>query len=949
MISFDINEKEISIEPPKKEVDLLDYLRNTLNLTGSKFGCQDRSCGSCVVLIDGKAVRACGTDISKLDGKKITTIERLEQDGKLDPIQEAFIETNSVQCGFCTPGLIMSAKGLLLKNDNPSDHDINKALRKNLCRCGTYPRLADAVKRSAAVIRGEAVAPYLGEPVTEETVIGKSVPRIDIRDKVTGGTQFYEDYTFENTMHGKIVWSKYPHAEIVSIDTKNAETIPGVQLVLTAKDIPGENAMGLTKDQPVLAADKVRYLGDPVAVVFADDEETAQAGVDAVIVEYKQLPEIFSIEDALAPDAPLVHDRVATRAQESDGGTSKCGREILSSDSDSSEPEICHGNIYYQNSMRRGNIEAAFAEADIVLEREYSTPYQEHAFIEVEGCISRIDDEGKVVLYTPTQLPFFDRYDLSSVLNLAEEDIKLIHTPAGGAFGGKADFTIHAHAAIASMKTGRPTRIVLTREESLLYHYKRHMFEMKYKIAARKDGKILAMDIDLKTDGGAYESWNVMPGAIAFSTGPYYVPNFNIHGMCVYSNNPVGGAFRGYGVPQVAFAVESLLDELSAKLHIDPITLREMNAVDVGMPIAAGELLKTGSVAFKQTLAEIRKALHEELEPLKMNGKNVGIGIASGYRYNSDGLGHKPTTGAILELENDGKITMKVEMGEIGQGTQTSLCQLVAEFFGISVNDINVIGGDTSQVPSGDGQQASHGLFLTGLGVMKASEKLRDLMLEHAAIILNSEQDSLHITGGIIVDRVNPAKQLSFADLAKSKNWKLGVEEYVELPETYALSRDANESGAINPEKFRNFPAVSFTTAAVAVAVDEKAGTVEVLNTIMVLDCGKIINPELARTQAEGCLIQALGWALSEEFVAEKGVIKTNTLGKVKIPRMNETPDKISTIFVEVEDPYGPLGAKGIGEIPFLPIAPAVTNAINDAIGKRVTKLPALKYLKESI
>ena len=518
----------------------------------------------------------------------------------------------------------MASKVLLDKNPSPSEEEIKTALSKNLCRCGTYPRIIQAVLQAAAVLKGKPSLPLTMEK-TGAGCLGKSIPRIDTVMKAKGETLYVGDIRFDGMLHGKVVWSSHPHAEIVSIDTKQADQIPGVRLVLTAKDIPGKNLYGvLVVDQPVLAENRVLYIGEPVAVVFAEDFATAEKGAQAVKVTYKELPGVFSMSDALAEGAPRL------------GANDNITKKVL---------------------LRRGDIDAAFNNADVIVEDYFSTSPIEHAYMETEAAIGVVEDDGKVAVYAANQSPFADRAQLARILGVGAEEVRVRHLPAGGAFGGKTELTVHAFVAIAALKTGRPARLALTRSESLRHHPKKHGYEMRYRIGARQDGELLGMDYEITSDSGAYTSWTtrVIEQSVAFGTGPYYIPALRGEGTGIFTNNLVMGAMRGFGANQVHFACESALDILARKLEMDPITLREKNALEFGSTMSTGQILREG-VGFKKTLEAIRPLVESGLLPLKQAEANVGIGIACGWRSVAGGLGPDEGAGAGLELQEDGEL-----------------------------------------------------------------------------------------------------------------------------------------------------------------------------------------------------------------------------------------------------------------------------------------------------
>lgn len=923
MTTMFINGEEICAKAEHTGLSLLDFLRGVLGLTGAKRGCDEGTCRACTVLVNGEAKRACHLKVKELDQKRITTIEGLAADSVRDPIQQAFIECSAVQCGFCTPGQILEAKALLLKNPNPTTEDIKKALKFHLCRCGTYPRVIRAIERAAAAYRGENLARVPNENISDDyKIIGKSVPRVDIEKKVTGRTKFFADYYADDMLYGKIVWSQYPHAEIVSVDTKSAEAIEGVVLVLTAKEIPGNNLHGIIeRDQPVLAEQRVKYIGEPIAVVFAEDEITAQRGADAVFVSYRELPGVFSIEEALAPNGPRIPSpEVGPLA------TALCGEK---------------GNICKEVSLRKGDVEAAFAAADVIVAEEFYTPPEEHAWIETEGAVAFPREDGKVAVYAPNQCAFEDRSQLASILDVDVDDVQVVHVPAGGGFGGKTEMTTHAYVAIASMRTGRPAKMVLNRKESLRFHPKRHSFQMKYRIAAKASGKILGMKIKVLADGGAYISWSsvVLRQAVAFSTGPYHVPNLNVDATCVYTNNLVAGAMRGFGSSQMTFACESAIDILSRKLGMDPLRLREINALRVGLPAATGQVFRTG-VGYPETIRAIREALTDELLPLRQQSGNIGIGIASGWKTVAGGIGREERAGAGLELLPDGKILLKTACTEMGQGSHTALSQIIAEILDIDITQIRVVAGDTAVVPFGGGVMASRGTYLYGHATLEAAKKMYALLVEKGAELLGLTDQKLALRRGGLVDEAKSRKLLDLHELARQLPEPVTVTIDFALPKSFPIFADGNESLTVPVEDYNVHHTAMYNTTAVAVEVNPENGRVKVLRCIVAADGGKIINPEAATTQVEGGVIMGMGYGLTSDFRIEQGINLTDTLAKCRIPSIDMVPEKIQVIFVEEEDRTGPFGAKGVGEVGLLAVAPAITNAVYDATGKRITRLP---------
>ena len=547
------------------KMSLLKYLRDDLRLTGSKNGCGTNHCGNCMVLVNGKAKKSCLLQMRSLENAEVTTIEGLAEPGQLHPIQAAFVASGGSQCGFCTPGMVVAAKALLDSNPDPTDDEIRKGLEDVICRCTGYNKIIDAVKISARALRtGEDVA------LMPAGGLGASVVDFDGVEKAQGRLMYADDIYVEGMLHLKAVWSQYPHARILWVDTSEAEKVPGVYRVFTAADVPGLNAFGVIKqDQPVLCDDRARFLGEAIALVAAESELAAEKARDLIKVEYEPLPGVFTAKAALAPDAPQLF------------------------------PD---GNICKHLVHTVGDLEQGFASADLIVEGHFETPFVEHAYLEPESGVAWWDGDT-LTLKTPTQFPFELRVQLSRIFNLPEEKVHVICTPGGGAFGSKIDATVEPLLALAAYCTGRPVKMTLNREESFFRSTKRHPYYMDYRVGLTKDGQIVAVDCELLSDAGAYTdlSPRVIDQACIFACGPYEIPNIRIEGWAVYTNNVKGSAFRGFGINQVAFAIESLLDEAARRLNLDPFELRLGNCLHAGSKTASGEILRY-SVAIEETL-----------------------------------------------------------------------------------------------------------------------------------------------------------------------------------------------------------------------------------------------------------------------------------------------------------------------------------------------------------
>jgi CO/xanthine dehydrogenase Mo-binding subunit/aerobic-type carbon monoxide dehydrogenase small subunit (CoxS/CutS family) len=909
-VRLTVNDQEIEAQV-SSDMSLLEFLRNKLKLTGTKNGCASGHCGACTVILNGKATRSCLVRMGsqRMAGARVETIEGLGSDGRLHPLQAAFIEHGAVQCGFCTPGMLMVAKALLDANPKPSDEEIKGALtrNRNLCRCTGYVKIIEAIQDAATrLAAGKAVVDLTGLLAGERG----DLPRLgrDAVGLVTGATQFGDDLELEGMLHGKILWSAYPHAEILGIDTSWAEAMEGVALVVTAKDIPGENRAGLLKlDQPAIAAEKVRFIGDPVAAVFAETQEIAEAALEKIQVNYRPLPGVFSPEAAARPDAPQVHEE---------------------------------DNLLHHARIVRGDVEAAFQRCDVVVENTYTTPRIEHAFLEPEAGIGIPTDDGGIFLKMGTQCAFDDRTQLARILALPEEKIRIVQLPMGGAFGAKEDILIYQFLALGALLSQRPVKITLTRAESLRTHPKRHPARMRFKTGGDAEGRLLAVEAEITLDGGAYASLSVdvLENAVVFACGPYYVPNVKLEGWVWYTNNVPSGAMRGFGVNQVCFAMESNLDEIARRLAMDPFEIRELNALDVGLPTVADHVLQEGVVGIKPTIVAAKRALKELPLPEQAEGKRIGVGVASAVKNIGFGHGLSESAGAEVELDSGGRVRIRASQHEYGQGAHAGLVRLASEELVVPADCIELIGPDTALTPPTGPTTASRQTFMTGNAVLMACRTLKEELFARAAEALDTDPTHIRIEDDSFVETTS-GRTLKISELGE----RFAIEWRYEAPPSAPLLED--EPSYYGQPDFESRPThwcYSYSTHVAMVEVDEKIGEVRVLKVIAAHDLGKVINRGAVERQIHGGVVQGLGYALSEQFLVEQGINVTDTLRKCGVPTADQTSE-IIPILVEVPHPQGPLGAKGIAETPSLATAPAILNAIYDAVGARITSLPATR------
>ncbi len=905
-LQFWVNGEGVKAKVPA-DMNLMQFLRRDMGLVGTKNGCETGHCGSCTVILDGRARRACLIKMKSVENARVETIEGLPEGGDLHPIQHAFIETGAIQCGFCTPGMIMAGKALLDANPHPTPNEIKTALttNRNLCRCTGYVSIIEAIQLAAE--RMAETGDSQVRPNARELFSNPQLREIAV-EKVTGSCLYSDDIEMEGMLHGKILWAAHPHARIISIDTSEAEAMDGVALVLTAKDIPGKNQAGLIiRDQPAISDEKTRYIGDSLASVFAESVEIADRARDLIRVEYEILPGVFSPQEAAEPGSPKVHDK---------------------------------GNLLKHAAILRGDVGKAFAECEVVIEGTYTTPFIEHGFLEPEAGLAYPDGEGGVVLEIGSQTVFDDRTQLSEILDLPEEKIRVVQAPQGGSFGGKEDLILHQHLAMAALRTGCPVKITLTREESLRVHTKRHPAWMKYKTGAASDGRILAIEADITLDAGAYASLSidVLENTVVFAGGPYYVPNLKIEGHAWYTNNVMCGAMRGFGVNQIAVGLEQQIDAMARALDIDPFEFRKINAVTAGFPTGADHVLEKGVDGIKETIEAAHKTYRQIQLPTENGGKKIGVGVASAMKNVGFGHGIPESAGAIVRLDANGEVELRVTHHEYGQGGWAGEIKIASNELGLPVGQIRIERPDTALTPPTGPTTASRQTFLTGNAVVLACRALKEQVFGHAAEILDVEPGNLIFQDSRVLDSVSG----SAVELKELGDQFVVEKTYTSPPTDQMLEDESSHYGEVDFKSMITHVMYSYTTQVAIVEVDPQTGEVDVLMVVSANDVGKALNPLIIKGQVEGGVMMGLGYALTEQYLVEKGVNLTNSLHKVRLPCAVHTPDIIPVI-VEVPHPFSPQGMKGFAEAPSMATAPAILNAIYDAIGVRITHLPADK------
>ncbi len=900
-VSFFMNGAPVHVDVPPT-TPLLDVLRAELGLTGTKQGCDhEGECGVCTVLLDGKTIRSCITPVSKAAGRHVFTVEGLGRPGNLHPLQQAFIDTGAVQCGYCTPGMLVAAKGLLDQIPNPSHEQIIEFLEGNLCRCTGYKRILMAVELAAAKLRGEGA-----EFKNKHPVVGKEYRRMDAVDKVTGRAKYVEDMVMPGLLHGRVLRSSHHHARIVTLDKTQAEKLPGVIRVITANDIPGENGLGdYSRDEPVLSplGDTVKMVGAPIAIVVAETAQQAQAGVDAIQVAYEILPHTFEAEEALMENA---------------------------------HPIYPHGNILTQYQVKHGDLDHAFAESDLTVETCYRTAFVEHSALEREASLAYIDENGIVTVVCANHEPYWHRNYIAATLALKPTQVRVITPPIGGSFGGKQDPIPAVTVGLATFITRRPVRIVYSRHEVFAATPKRHPYDLKFRIGAKQDGQLTGIHARININTGAYDAHGqyIVHFAVTGSGGAYRWQAVDSFAQTVYSNGPKAGQYRGFGTTQSTFALECTLDELAQKLEMDPLELRLKNAIEqssisflgypIGESIGYREVLQTLQPQYREMIKQAEAynaAAREKGEPFRK-----GVGLAGmWYRFGKSG---SLKVEAHCELASDGHFVVYASAPDYGQGSNAMLTQFAAEILEDSCDRIRLFNADTALVPDSGIQGASRSTYFVGGAVCKAAGNLRKSIQAVASEMLDCDPADVTFREDKVYSKQYPARAVPLSEVAAEFD-RMGRSRRV--PGFFDLSPQFPD------ETKPQYVPLFCTGAQIAeVLANLKTGVVRVERVVVSQDMGKTVNPVDAQGQIEGAVMMGVGTAIMEEVIPNA----TTSFASYYVPTIKSMPE-IETHLVEVASLHGPLGVKGIAEAVMTPTAPAIVNAISRVVRQRIREIPA--------
>ena len=956
LIKLNLNGRDLEVDVHSGEL-LLETLRR-LGCWSVKHGCETGECGSCSILLDDRLVPSCLLPAAYADSHRLLTVEGLAEGTELHPIQAAFMETGAIQCGYCTPGMLLATKSLLDKERTPDLAQAREALSAVLCRCTGYVKPVEAVMRAAAMLRGEQVPPLNGQTSTPETLpplfdshlpetgsrgigvdtalqvsvrpevrtyppggmVGAPKQKVDALRLAKGHPAFTDDFTLPGMLYAELLTSPHPHARIRRIDVSKARALPGVRAVLTYQDLPrvmfAPGCQSYPNPKPydqVSLDNKVRHVGDKVAVVAAETPEIARQALELIEVDYELLPAVFEAGEALKEGAPIIHDEPdAIGIKEADR------------------------NLVVTITANVGDVEQGLRESAHVFEHTYHLQQVQQTPIEPHVTITYWDEDERLVVRSGTQAPFHMRRVLAPILGLPISRIRVIKPRMGGGFGGKMDIILEDLAAHLTIKTGRPVRFEFNRDQEFTTTRSRHPADITYRAGVDQDGNLKALEMTLVENTGAYGVQGMtvanLIGARGLST--YRCPNMRFDSKVAYTNLPVPSAFRGFGGPQAQFAMECLMDEIAAELKLDPVAFRMQNSIQVGEEIAIMALLGEGgpvaqivpssrlSECVEQAAAAIDWSRAGDpswkIDPAR---PNIRRGLGMCILMHGTAIPGLDMGGAIIKMNDDGSFNLLIGATDLGTGSDTVLAQIAAETLGVPLEKILVYSSDTDLTPFDVGAYASSTTYISGMAVRKAAEQVRQKLFERAALLLKMSTNGMFARD----------EHISAPDGRSVPLGEIGLHSLHTLDQEQIMG-SASHVSMVSPP--------SFGAQFAEVEVDIESGEVRVKKLALAVDCGTVINPQTAEGQMEGGMAQALGYAVSEEMVYDaQGSLLTRRFGDYRIFQADEMPE-MACLLVPSYEQSGPFGAKGLGEITTEGVAPAVANAVFHATGVRLRSLP---------
>ena len=724
--------------------------------------------------------------------------------------------------------------------------------------------------------------------------IGKRTIRPDGADKVTGQATFGAATTMPGMIWGKVLRSPHAHANIRSIDTSKAESLPGVKAVITSVDVTNypldkpvilgiQDMRWMTRN--VMAREKALFHGHPVAAVAATSQKIADQACKLIEVDYEVLPWVVEIDDAIKSDAPILHEFIEFEGKPS--------------------------NIAGTLEHKKGDVQTGFEEADVIVERSFTTRPVHQGYIEPHACLVSVSADGRTTIWSSSQGQFMVRAMTSMLTDIPQSSIRAIPAEIGGGFGGKTIVYLEPLATILSKKSGRPVKMVMSREEVMRASGPTSGSKSTVKMGIKKDGSIVAAQGTYYLQAGGLPG-SPIRGAVGCAFAPYDIPNVHALGYDVVSNRSKVAAYRAPGAPIGAFAVECVIDEVSEAIGMDPLEVRLKNAAKEGTKAAHGPVYPR--IGYYETVEAALSHPHREI-PL---GKLQGRGVASGFWFNAGG-----ESSSQVNITEDGNVVVTTGHPDIG-GSRASIANITAELLGIDYKRVSVLIGDTATIGYSNLTGGSRVLFASGMAVTDSTEKVIVSLKERAAKIWDIDPEAVDWEDGY----------------ARPAGANAGMFDPLSLEE---LAERATETGGpIGAGSQLNTAGAEggFATHMCDVEVDVELGIVRIIRYTSFQDVGLAVHPSYVEGQMQGGAAQGIGWALNEEYIYDsEGKVDNPGFLDYRMPVCSDLP-MLDTVMIEVPNPKHPQGVRGVGEVPLVPPLAAIRNAIYDALGIRFYGLP---------
>ena len=751
--------------------------------------------------------------------------------------------------------------------------------------------------------------------MSERNNVNKPFRKKDAMQLVSGQPVYMDDLAPKDCLIVKLLRSPHANAMVKTIHTAVAKKVPGIEAIFTWEDVPQDGRRFTQAGQTYpeaspydrLVIDRhVRFVGDVVAIVAGKDEACVNKALKLIKVEYEVLEAVLDYHTA--KDNPiLVHPEDNWESLAPVGADNR-------------------RNLCAHDECGSGDIDAVLDQCDVVIDHVYHTKACQQAMMETFRTSCWIDLYGRLNVLSSTQIVFHARRHIANALHIPKSMVRVTKPRIGGGFGAKQTSVSLIYPAFVTWKTKKPSKILFTREESQTASSPRHEMEIHLRLGATKEGIVKGIDMYTLSNTGAYgEHGPTTVGLSGHKSIPLYAKAeaFRFTYDVVYTNHMSAGAYRGYGATQGLFAVESAVNELAARLHMDPFAIREKNIVREGDIMPAYYGAPNTSCALDRCLKKVHDMIGwEEKYPRRDLGNGKIRAVGMGMAMQGSGISGMDVGSATLKLNEGGFYSLIIGAADMGTGCDTTLAQIAAEVLECDFDNITVFGADTDSSPYDSGSYASSTTYVTGKAVEKCALKLRGQICKLGAEMLGCNEAAVNFDGSQVYMEANPEKKVSLEDVVTTS--MNGHDVTLEATETH--------SSPLSPPPYM--------VGAAEIEVDTETGEVKVLDYAACVDCGTPINPNLTRVQAEGGILQGIGMTLTENVTYDgRGYPLENSLMQYKIPTRVDF-GKIRVEFESSYEPNGPFGAKSIGEVVINTPLPAISDAIYNAIGTRFYELP---------